>query len=96
MTVHVVPSAARLSDFRVARLLERLRAHVPALSGLIVQDFFLVQGQADAARLRQLLGDGPEALPDAPGRVFVVPRLGTVSPWSSKATDIARVCGLDG
>src|SRR5690606_7509975 len=30
------------------------------------------------------------------GRLFVVPRLGTVSPWSSKATDIARVCGLEG
>ena len=28
-------------------------------------------------------------------RLLVTPRLGTVSPWSSKATDIARVCGLD-
>ena len=28
-------------------------------------------------------------------RLFVVPRAGTISPWSSKATDIARVCGLD-
>src|SRR5690349_23828471 len=25
---------------------------------------------------------------------FVAPRLGTTSPWSSKATDIAQVCGL--
>src|SRR5450432_3118467 len=29
-------------------------------------------------------------------RVLVVPRLGTISPWSSKATDIARICGLPG
>src|SRR5256885_14987296 len=28
--------------------------------------------------------------------VLVVPRSGTISPWSSKATDIARVCGLAG
>jgi len=26
---------------------------------------------------------------------IVIPRLGTVSPWASKATDIARQCGLD-
>ena len=32
---------------------------------------------------------------DVTGReLFVVPRLGTISPWSSKATDIARNCGL--
>ena len=95
MTVLVVPSAARLSAFRVARLIERLKPYAPGLSGLRVQDFFLVQGQADAAALRRLLGDGPAALPEGQGRLFVVPRLGTVSPWSSKATDIARVCGLD-
>ena len=28
-------------------------------------------------------------------RLLVTPRLGTVSPWSSKATDIAHVCGLE-
>ncbi|MGH8518446.1 MAG: phosphoribosylformylglycinamidine synthase, partial [Panacagrimonas sp.] len=95
MTVHVVPSATRLSAFRIARLLERIGPRVPGLGGLLVQDFFLVQGDADPLALRRLLGEGPAALPDAPGRLFVVPRLGTVSPWSSKATDIARVCGLD-
>ena len=95
MTVLVVPSATRLSAFRIARLLDRLAPRVPGLSGLLAQDFFLVQGEADPAALRRLLGEGPTALPDGEGRLFVVPRLGTVSPWSSKATDIARVCGLD-
>ncbi|MGQ0503480.1 MAG: phosphoribosylformylglycinamidine synthase [Panacagrimonas sp.] len=96
MTVQVVPSAARLSSFRLARLLERLRSYAPALSDLRVQDFFLVQGDADPAELRRLLGAGPAALPEGPARLFVVPRLGTLSPWSSKATDIAHVCGLSG
>src|SRR6185369_13485321 len=32
--------------------------------------------------------------PRADATLYVVPRLGTVSPWSSKATDIARVCDL--
>lgn len=36
------------------------------------------------------LGGGKET-----GVVFVVPRQGTISPWSSKATDIARMCRLE-
>ncbi|GAA5983893.1 hypothetical protein JCM10908_005964 [Rhodotorula pacifica] len=32
---------------------------------------------------------------NAPGAIWVVPRAGTISPWSSKATDIARMCTLD-
>ncbi len=96
MSVHVIPSVSRLSSFRVARLLARLQPHAGNLSGLLVQDFFLVQGEAEPEALRKLLGEGPAALPEGDARLFVVPRLGTVSPWSSKATDIARVCGLDG
>ena len=60
-------------------------------------------------RLERLLGAGGERLPAgaaaataalnaAPAagslRLLVVPRPGTISPWSSKATDIAQVCGL--
>ncbi len=96
MSLHILPSASVLSDFRVARLLERLQTHTPALTGLVVQDFFLVDGQASTADLRRLLGEGPEALPAADGTLYVVPRMGTLSPWSSKATDIAKVCGLAG
>ncbi|GAA5894630.1 hypothetical protein JCM5296_002914 [Sporobolomyces johnsonii] len=33
---------------------------------------------------------------NAPGAIWVVPRAGTISPWSSKATDIAKMCTLDG
>ena len=48
-------------------------------------------------RLAELLGheaDGYEAK-ENDELFLVVPRLGTISPWSSKATDIARLCGLD-
>ncbi len=96
MSLHVLPSATVLSDFRVARLLERLQAHAPQLKGVVVQDFFLVDGEASTADLRRLLGEGPDALPAADGTLYVVPRVGTLSPWSSKATDIAKVCGLAG
>jgi phosphoribosylformylglycinamidine synthase len=54
----------------------------------------------DARRvLERLLTYGPRAAARALEaqprlRLLVVPRLGTISPWSSKATDIARICGL--
>jgi len=48
----------------------------------------------EQATLLRLLTYGPPA-PTPRGRpVLVTPRLGTISPWSSKATDIARQCGL--
>ncbi|KAA9131050.1 phosphoribosylformylglycinamidine synthase [Marinihelvus fidelis] len=63
--------------------------------------YFIESADALAAdtlgQLRDLLHAGaPEALGDDDGLVLVVPRLGTLSPWSTKATDIARGCGLPG
>ena len=55
---------------------------------------------AQAKLLNQVLGLGDNAgEPEKAGaaqRVLVVPRLGTISPWSTKATDIAQHCGLSG
>ena len=62
----------------------------------------LAQPLTDAERaiLDALLTYGPRlpAATDAAAgaAVLVVPRAGTISPWSSKATDIAQVCGLGG
>jgi phosphoribosylformylglycinamidine synthase len=93
--VQVLPAASELSPFRIERLLARLRRHAPGVTGLRVLDFFMVDaGDVPPAALRRLLGPGPERLPAAGLTLYVVPRLGTVSPWSSKATDIARVCEL--
>ncbi|HZD19463.1 MAG TPA: hypothetical protein VE325_02225, partial [Burkholderiales bacterium] len=44
--------------------------------------------------LERLLAYGNQPI-ESGGRLYlVVPRLGTISPWSSKATDIAHNCGL--
>ena len=53
--------------------------------------------ETESATLTRILTYGEPALADAPaGELFLtVPRIGTISPWSSKATDIARHCGLD-
>ncbi len=93
-----------LSDFRVQQLRPRLQAICPQVSGLSGQFLHLVASASSfegsqTEVLKQLLtyGDpfqikGPS---DAAVRVCVSPRLGTVSPWASKATDIAHNCGLE-
>ena len=91
-----------LSDFRIAKLLERLRAQEPAVAALAARYVHFVElsqplTASEQAVLAQLLTYGPR-LPAAAHehgeRLLVVPRAGTISPWSSKATDIAQVCGL--
>src|SRR5690348_13378288 len=88
-----------LSSFRIRKLLENLRQIDPALSGLDSQLLYFadvdgVLGSTDRALLEKLLLDGAPAATPSGGLILVVPRIGTVSPWASKATDIAHVCGL--
>ncbi|HZC86951.1 MAG TPA: phosphoribosylformylglycinamidine synthase, partial [Steroidobacteraceae bacterium] len=92
-----------LSAFRIVKLLERLRLLEPAIAGLDARFMhFIDLAQAltasEQAILAQLLTYGPRlpgtASTEGGERLLVVPRAGTISPWSSKATDIARVCGL--
>ncbi|WP_093285119.1 phosphoribosylformylglycinamidine synthase [Solimonas aquatica] len=93
----LLPGAVALSAFRAERLLAQLRSLVPQLRGLQARELFLVDAEnTSVTQLRRLLGEGPEAVEPADLVLYVVPRLGTLSPWSSKATDIARVCGLSG
>jgi len=90
-----------LSAFRLEKLQARLAEVAPG-ARIAGAEFwhFVETAQAlspgERAVLDQLLVYG-EALQPAPpaGELYlVVPRLGTISPWSSKATDIARQCGL--
>ena len=92
-SITLIPGARWTSAFRLRRLADALGTRVDALA---VQDFYLVDGEADQDRLEALVGAQQLTWQSATTRLFIVPRIGTVSPWSSKATDIARVCGLDG
>jgi len=93
--------APALSPFRLAKLLEQLQARVSQVSGVYAEFVHLadVDGELSASELdvlKQLLTYGPKLAAEQPqSEVFVVvPRFGTISPWSSKATDIAHNCGL--
>ncbi|MHB0775936.1 phosphoribosylformylglycinamidine synthase [Halomonas sp. WWR20] len=95
--------APALSAFRHAKLLAVLRAAVPEVEALHADYVHFVDhdGELDASARRVLenlldYGHSRDAAPPTDGYLFlVVPRLGTLSPWSSKATDIARNCGLE-
>jgi phosphoribosylformylglycinamidine synthase len=99
----VSAGGAALSGFRIAKLLARIAASEPAVTGLaarFVHFTALTRPLTDGEPLilQQLLTYGPRAgaaSQDGDGeRLLIVPRAGTISPWSSKATDIAHVCGL--
>ncbi|MEY2954285.1 MAG: hypothetical protein RLZZ401_2372, partial [Pseudomonadota bacterium] len=104
MTLHLseFEGGNALSAFRVQQLLPRLQALVPAVTRLsacyvhwVASDQTLTA--AEQQRLQALLyyGDPAQTVPaGSRALVVVAPRLGTVSPWASKATDIAHNCGL--
>ncbi len=86
-----------LSDFRIEKLLAGLRGLGIAEISADFRYFVELDDDLAAAGL-DFLGELLNAEPHDPEAdvVLVVPRLGTVSPWSSKATDIAANCGLHG
>jgi phosphoribosylformylglycinamidine synthase len=97
----ILRGAPALSAFRHGKLLEQLTSKVPAVTGLYAEfaHFADVAGEltdAEQAVLARLLKYGPSVPVQEPaGRLFLsVPRFGTLSPWSSKASDIAHNCGL--
>ncbi|WP_280155239.1 phosphoribosylformylglycinamidine synthase [Piscinibacter sp. XHJ-5] len=89
-----------LSAFRAQALLPKLQAVHPRISGVHARHVHWVWSEAPLARAMQDKAEGllrygdPYAGPTQGPLIVVAPRLGTVSPWASKATDIAHNCGL--
>jgi len=89
-----------LSAFRAQALLPRLQAVSPRITGVSARHVHWVWSEAQlpapaVATLEALLKYGDAYTGPSDGALIVVaPRLGTVSPWASKATDIAHNCGL--
>ena len=96
--------ATALSDFRVEKLLQKAAAAGLPPAGL-KSEYWYFAGSADAPdaesieKLQALLAaESVEQTPQASAGLhlfLIAPRIGTISPWASKATDIARNCGLD-
>jgi phosphoribosylformylglycinamidine synthase len=97
MTVRVLPGPSALTAFEAARLAARLRAIDAGVDAVEASHLYLLlhkesKGGIDQQRLAELLGSGVER---AAGQcVWIAPRVGTQSPWSSKATDILHNTGF--
>ena len=98
----ILRGAPALTEFRHQSLLQKIQAIVPEAGQLYAEfvhflDLSAALGEAEEQRLQQLLNYGPQTQAQEPaGRLFlVVPRPGTLSTWSSKATDLLRHAGID-
>jgi phosphoribosylformylglycinamidine synthase len=92
----LIPGAAALSGFRLSKLLENLQTSVPRVRAITAYHYYVCANVVTGApfeRLQALVA--AHAPQPVKGRVlWLSPRLGTISPWSSKATDIALHCDL--
>ncbi len=97
-----LPGQAALSNFRLAKLTRSLKRADDRVDKVEARFAYFVATGAELSkeesnRLDALLlsGDKPAKLARGAKTLYVVPRPGTISPWSSKATDIARACDID-
>ena len=102
MSLHLTLFAGSnaLGSFRAQQLVPQLQAICAKVTGMAARHLHLVATAAplDGAtheKLAALLTYGEPYTGGDEGEVLIVtPRMGTISPWASKATDIARNCGL--
>jgi len=98
MIIHHGSSA--LSEFKLEQLKQKLESNLQGeITTLLAKFVYFVDvdsafSKKEQLRLEEILGV-QDKLPDGRFSVWVVPRFGTISPWSSKATDIMRQCGLE-
>ncbi len=99
---HLIPveGGNALPAFRAQALLARLQQVAPRVTAVharhvhwVCSETPLTRAQRDALEGLLRYGDA-YAGPTEGVLIVVAPRLGTVSPWASKATDIAHNCGL--
>ncbi|ANU35708.1 phosphoribosylformylglycinamidine synthase [Vibrio scophthalmi] len=100
--MRILRGSPALSEFRVNKLLELCREQQLPVTAIYAEFMHFANLTAELAqpeleKLEKLLTYGPTIEEHDPAGLLllVTPRPGTISPWSSKATDIARNCGLD-
>ena len=95
-----LPGPAAETAFRLEKLRGQLRSRVDAVTGVTVSFLhFALSSRPLTVRERDVLDalltyGTPAGPPAGDFELVVIPRIGTISPWASKATEIARICGL--
>lgn len=96
----ILRASPALSSFRIQKLLADFKQESLPVEGIYAEFVHVVDADELSPEkmsiLEKVLTYGPKRESKEPeGTLFVVaPRPGTISPWSSKATDIAHICGL--
>jgi len=103
--MHILRGEVALSEFRINKLLSALKQKVPDITRVEGQfiHFIYSRNKLETNEIAQLatilLGSDEEDFNQegetGAAFVLVTPRPGTISPWSSKATDILHNCGMD-
>jgi len=89
-----------LRKFKINTLNERIKRLIPGLELIGTEYIHFIESDKDLSQsnkktLHKLLNYSPEVnLEDSKYTITVAPRIGTISPWSSKASDICKLCGL--
>ncbi len=100
--MQVVSGSRVFSPFSHARLLDQLKSCQSTITDFHASyyhfiDFEQTLDALQANRLQLLLQYGEQSPihSNQANEVWVIPRIGTISPWSSKATEIIQRCGLN-
>ena len=89
-----------LRKFKVNTLNEKIKTLIPDINLIGTEYIHFIDSDKDLSpsnkkTLYKLLNYAPEIdLENSKFRVTISPRIGTISPWSSKASDICKLCGL--
>lgn len=99
--MEILRGSPALSAFRITKLLSVCQEQQLPVNDIYAEYVHFAEinaplGDTDSAKLQRLLKYGPSLAEHEPKGtlLLVTPRPGTISPWSSKATDIAHNCGL--
>ncbi len=99
----VFSGGSALSQFRLGKLLRRIQQQLQDVKAIECRYFYVAEvsqrlDSDELVRLQTILSatHTPAGWPASENTLWVVPRIGTISPWSSKATDIVHNCGLTG
>jgi len=89
-----------LRKFKINSLNKRIKALIPDLELIGTEYIHFIESDKDLSQsnkkiLHKLLNYSPKVnLKNSKYNVTITPRIGTISPWSSKASDICKICGL--
>lgn len=98
----VVCGGTALSQFRIDKKLASLKSICPSIKSISNRYIYIADTSSefskDESSILENLVDGKITKSDdesVSASCFIIPRPGTISPWSSKATDILHNCGLN-